>query len=213
MTGRVRWRRAVCIAAIMSLGCQLVAGCRGGEKAETAPPPAVARDPMGPVVRVDNVLPHDINDAGVAAKLIAVMPPVSSFAARQEIELQGALLRTGVDAVRAEHAGLILIQPPEASIPQRVRLDDRELLLRVLAELAACDGSIAWNATDGSATASTRSQCVLSMRIVGRSPETAVVEADLTARFPTGEGWRQRLTATWDGLDWIVKTAGLRLSW
>jgi hypothetical protein len=198
---------------LISLWIPLEGGCRGGPDPAPESPPVLSRDPL-PEVRIAETLPKDLNDAGVAAKLVAVMQPISSPGAMQEIELHGSLLRFGVDAVREDWNGLIEIEPPGADLPRRLNMTDREFLLRVLAELADRRGPLAWtHAQRGQGSDAANSPRVLSARIVGRSPESASIEAELTARSPTGQGWRQQVTASWDGLEWIVKTAGLRLSW
>jgi hypothetical protein len=221
-------------AAALSLFVITVAGC------ETTPPTdevghrAVERDRERDRQREQSlaaVRDTEVTEltASEAAKRIELEPAIDDPLIEREIMLYEALYHAAYTSNIGSFTEHYLLDPPDDSpeywYPEGVEIEERELLLRVLARLDRLQVPVRWTPADapraltepvhfpGTRHLATR----LGVRILERTGDDGedppTVRARLTDATAHVGGTRQNVTAVWDGDGWNIRRDPAFLVW
>ena len=216
-----RRHRLIAQAVLVSCALLIAAGCQAPAPTESPPPPTP--EPMpAPPAGAEVIIPAELNTPRAAGMYVATLPPVADARTRVEIALHQALYRAAWESNVGAFTDHYLLEPPRRAEgdPDQpgLSIDAREFRLRVLAALGDLRVPLAFAGTQpigppdhfpGVRAPVTR----LQIRILSRDPAQATVIAEVGDTTLHGSSSRQRVTAVWDGAEWILERDPVRLVW
>lgn len=154
------------------------------------------------------------NDAATESAII----PTADALLRQEAALHAALYRAAFDS-NVGGASHFVLDPIDDPNPPPLGARPEEFRAQVLRDLSDLGHPVEWlvdtwrtqgpDYFPGTQDLATR----LTARIIQRLPEIATVQAEVSDRTHGSRCSRQRVTASWDGLHWVIERDPVRVEW